>query len=53
MLQSRLKERSIRKAAVARVVLCGDLKNRFKDLSMNGFGDRPSDVYGRWFQEAS
>ena len=47
MLHSRMKVRSIGKFAVAMVVLCGDFKNRFKDLSMNAFGGPQSDAYGR------
>ena len=52
MLQSRMKARSIGKAAVAMVVLCGDLKNRFKDLSMNAFEGHQNDSYGGYSQEA-
>lgn len=37
MLHSRMRARSIRRAAAAMVVLCGNLENRFKDLSMNRF----------------
>jgi hypothetical protein len=47
MLHSRMKGRDIGKAVVAIVVLWGDLKNRFKDLSMNAFGGLQSDAYGR------